>query len=57
MKSVLINFLLIFILIILYALGFFDFFTSKTVLWTACGTIIILFILAIKILGNPWNGK
>lgn len=57
MKSVLINFILILFLIILYALGFFEFFTSETVLWTACGAIIILFIFAIKILGNPWNGK
>ncbi len=57
MKSVLINFAIIFIVIAIYASGILELFYGKTVLWTAIGTIVILFAIAFKILGNPWTGK
>ncbi len=57
MKSTLLNFMIIFAAIALYVSGVFEFFGSKTVLWTAGGAIIILFVIAFKIVGNPWTGK
>lgn len=57
MKSVLVNFGIIFIVLAMYFTGFFGWFTNKYVLWAAIGVIIMLFIAAFKILGNPWAGK
>ncbi len=57
MKAVVINFALIFLVVALYLAGFFEFFTHKSVLWGAIAAIVILFIIAIKVIGLPQNNE
>lgn len=53
MKWIMMNFGLVFFVILLYFSGVFKFFTYSSVLWTAVGVIVLLFIAAIWLVGLP----
>ncbi len=53
MKSFFVNLLIVVLVVAAYVAGVFDFFTQKAVLWGAIGAIVVLFILALKIIGLP----
>lgn len=53
MKYAVFNILIIVLVGLLYTSGVFKFFASSYLLWGVIGFIVILFIIAIKIMGIP----
>ena len=54
MKDFAVNILIILLIMLAYYLDVFNMFTSEHALWVVGGIIILLFAIALKILGNPF---
>jgi len=54
MKDFAVNILIILLIMLAYYLDVFNMFTSEHTLWVVGGIIILLFAIALKILGNPF---
>ena len=54
MKSFVVNAIIIVLVMAVYYFDLLDFFTTKYALWIILGVIFLLFLAALKILGNPF---
>ena len=56
MRAVLINIGIILAIALAYYIDFFGWFTSRYAFWGALALVAVVFIIAIKVLGNPFAG-
>ena len=58
MKDFVVNIIIVGIALVMYYFGVLDLFTAKYTIWVVLFIIFLLFLAALKILGNPFaKGK
>ena len=53
MRAILVNIIIFMAIIGAYYIDFFGWFTSRYAFWGALALVAVVFIIAIKVLGNP----
>ena len=56
MRAILVNIIIFMAIIGAYYIDFFGWFTSRYAFWGALALVADVFIIAIKVLGNPFAG-
>ena len=56
MRAILVNIIIFMAIIGAYYIDFFGWFTSRYAFWGALALVAVVFIIAIKVLGNPFAG-
>lgn len=56
MRAILVNIIIFMAIIGAYYIDFFGWFTSRYAFWGALALAAVVFIIAIKVLGNPFAG-
>lgn len=56
MRAILVNIIIFMAIIGAYYIDFFGWFTSRYAFWCALALVAVVFIIAIKVLGNPFAG-
>ena len=56
MRAILVNIIIFMAIIGAYYIHFFGWFTSRYAFWGALALVAVVFIIAIKVLGNPFAG-
>lgn len=56
MRTILINIIIFAAVLAIYYTDFFGFFTSSFAFWGALVLVIVLLLIAVKVLGNPFAG-
>ena len=56
MRAILVNIIIFMAIIGAYYIDFFGWFTSRYAFWGALALVVVVFIIAIKVLGNPFAG-
>lgn len=56
MRAILVNIIIFMATIGAYYIDFFGWFTSRYAFWGALALVAVVFIIAIKVLGNPFAG-
>ena len=56
MRAILLNIIIFMAIIGAYYIDFFGWFTSRYAFWGALALVAVVFIIEIKVLGNPFAG-
>ena len=56
MRAILVNIIIFMAIIGAYYIDFFGWFTSRYAFWGTLALVAVVFIIAIKVLGNPFAG-
>lgn len=56
MRAILVNIIIFMAIIGAYYIDFFGWFTSRYAFWGALALVAVVFIIVIKVLGNPFAG-
>lgn len=57
MKAILINLVIILLIAVMYYLDFWTLFSYKYTIWYALGMVIIVLLIGLKVIGNPFGKR